>query len=146
MPHTNALAQPGFWFGGKTFGVRPRGGGVGLAAAPHRTAENVRKLSKYFLRNFPKIHCFCIFSKNQQRFRLFFAQFDEKPKLLGNYVKNAKFLMRILWKMGFLILRKVLLPKIQASEKTSYFYNNLSRFGGIFPISTPGYANEMKWK
>ena len=63
---------------------------------------------------------------------------DEKYKFLENFEKFLKFLDKnSLEKMNFYLFLEKLLLKIEPSEITSFFYNNLFNFVGTFPVFTP---------
>ena len=83
--------------------------------------------------------------------RYFFARLDEKPKLLWNFEKILKFFdENSIEKLNFLFFFififyfcfENLLLKIELSEITPFFYNNLFGFGGgeFPPFPPPGYA------
>ena len=68
---------------------------------------------------------------------------DEKLKLLGNFENFDENSIEKLTFYLIFILENFLL-KIEPSEITPFFYNNFFRFGGIFPLSLPGYALACK--
>ena len=77
----------------------------------------------------------------------FFARLDEKRKLLGNFEKILKISDENSiekFNVYFNFILENLWVKIEPSERTQFFYNNIFRFGGGgFPPS-PGYALGMR--
>ena len=70
--------------------------------------------------------------------REIFVRLDEKHKLLGNFEKSFKvFDKNSLGKLNFYRFLEKLLLKIEPSEITSFFYNNLFHFGGANVPTVP---------
>ena len=68
----------------------------------------------------------------------FFAHFGEKHKLLGNFEKILKFFDKnSLEKLNFYLFLEKLLLKIEPSEITSFFYNNVFHFGEERSLCSP---------
>ena len=69
---------------------------------------------------------------------------DKKHKLLGNFEKIVKiFDENSIEKLNFIIFIGNMLLKIEPSEITQFFYNNVSAWGGGFPPTPPKSAYDI---
>ena len=103
----------------------------------------LESFSMVFSRKLLKMHYLSIFSKDLTNHALFFRAVDEKRKFFGNFEKILKTfdehsIEKNFYFFNIFLFLENLLLKIEPSEITPFFYNNIFGFGGMgFPAPSP---------
>ena len=91
--------------------------------------EILRKFSKISLENSKKCISLAYSQQNLKNLREFFARLDVKFKLQGNFEKILQiFDKNSIAKLHFYLFLEKLWLKIEPSEITTFFYNNIFNF------------------
>ena len=77
--------------------------------------------------------------------RQFFVRFDEKHKLLGNFEKISKFLMKIQWKNWILTIIGKVVSKNRAFENNIIFLQQLFPLRGSITPVAPWLRHWLQW-